>query len=327
LEKYLLTGFSGFVSKHFLNYLEMKGEQATILGIDMHAPAFKTSGFKHLACEFEKLDLLDKDRVQNVIDKFRPQYILHLASYSSVSFSWNNPILSFQNNTNIFLNILEAVRLLDSKPKILSVGSSEEYGNTSEDSNPLHEEHLLNPVSPYAVARVSQELLSNVYVHGYGLDIVLTRSFNHIGPGQSDVFVVSSFAKQLVEGWRENKKKVTIETGDLRIVRDFLDVRDVVRAYYILLRKGRSGEVFNVCSGRGISLFELLQMMAKALQVDCVPILDTRLVRPKENMAVIGSNQKIRRETGWSQEIQLEKAIEDILADWKERLPSEPVNT
>ncbi len=174
MDKYLITGFSGFVSKHFLNLLEEKGDAASVLGIDMHEPAFSASQFKHVSCEFEKIDLLHADSVQNVIYQFQPDYIIHLASISSVSFSWKNPILSFQNNTNIFLNILEAIRLNNIQPRILSVGSSEEYGNVNDHDIPLVEEHVLKPGSPYAVARVSQEMLSRVYAAGFGIDIILS---------------------------------------------------------------------------------------------------------------------------------------------------------
>lgn len=295
MEKFLITGFSGFVSKHFLNLLESKGENSSILGIDMHEPAFNTAGFKHISCEFEKLDLLHTDSVQNVIYQFQPDYIIHLASFSSVSFSWKNPILSFQNNTNIFLNILEAIRLNNIQTRVLSIGSSEEYGNVNEHDIPLREEQMLKPVSPYAVARVSQEMLSRVYMDGYGIDIIMTRSFNHIGTGQNDIFVIPSFAKQLVQGSQQKQKIIKLRTGDLSIIRDFLDVRDVVKAYYMLLKKGRSGEVYNVCSGKGISLSEILAMMAKKLQVECEAITDMRLVRPSETLSSQDRPKKLRK--------------------------------
>jgi GDP-4-dehydro-6-deoxy-D-mannose reductase len=320
MKKFLITGFSGFVSKHFLNFLETKGEHVSVLGIDLHEPAFNTSGYKHLTCEFAKLDLLSKDDVQNVIYQFQPNYIIHLASYSSVSFSWKNPILSFQNNTNIFLNILEAVRLNNIQVRILSIGSSEEYGDVTQKDIPLREEQSLKPISPYAVARVSQEMLSRIYVESYGLDIVITRSFNHIGPGQSELFVIPSFAKQLVEGWMRGEKEIILTTGDVTVIRDFLDVRDVVRAYDALLMKGRKGEVYNVCSGHGVPLSDILTLMAKSLNVHCRTMIDARLVRPKDNMMIIGLNKKIIQETEWKPEISLETAINDILADWKERL-------
>ena len=320
MEKYLITGFSGFVSKHFLDFLESREEKFSVLGIDVHPPTFKFNSSSHLNCEFVDLNLLDKDAVQNVLYQFQPNYLLHLASYSSVSFSWKNPILSFQNNTNIFLNILEALRLNNLQVRVLSVGSSEEYGNVEPKDIPLREEHSLRPVSPYAVARVAQEMLSRIYSEGYGLDIVLTRSFNHIGTGQSETFVIPSFAKQLVEGWMRGEKEIKLTTGDLTVVRDFLDVRDVVKAYYALLKKGRKGEVYNVCSGRGLSLAEIVKMMVEKLQVRCMTVTDKRLVRPKDNMVITGSNQKIKNETGWFPIVELETAMQDILIDWKERL-------
>lgn len=320
MSKYLITGFSGFVSSHFLQYLEKQAQGAEVLGIDLHEPAIDLKSFRHISCSFQKLDLLDEETVQKTFVRFQPDYILHLAAYSSVAFSWTNPILSFQNNTNIFLNLIEAVRELKIRTRILSVGSSEEYGNVTERDIPLREDMSLRPVSPYAVARVSQEMLSQVYAKGFDVDVVITRSFNHVGPGQRDIFAVSSFAKQLVEGSLEGKTRIEIVTGDVSIVRDFTDVRDVVRAYDLLLKKGRRGEIYNVCSGQGIALSEVLSMMGKALHMEFVPKVDPQLVRPQDNRVIIGSNKKIYSEVGWKPEIALEKALEDVVEDWRKRL-------
>lgn len=320
MDKYLITGFSGFVSSHFMHFLERQKENAEVLGIDLHEPAFNLKSFRHVKCTFERIDLLDKEKMQKAISRFQPNYVLHLAAYSSVSFSWQNPILSFQNNTNIFLNLVDAVRLLNLKIRILSVGSSEEYGNVSERDIPLREELSLKPLSPYAVARVSQEMLSQVYAKGFGVDIVITRSFNHIGSGQRDVFVVSSFAKQIAEGVRSGRSRIEIVTGDLSITRDFTDVRDVVRAYHLLLKKGRAGEIYNVCSGRGVKLSDILSMLGKVSRVEVVPKTDPQLVRPQDNRVIIGSNKKIQDEVGWTPLIPLERAVEDVVKDWSERL-------
>lgn len=320
MEKYLITGFSGFVSRHFLDFLDTRETHASVLGIDMHDPTFDLHGYHRLTCSFERLDLLYDKRAQEVIYNFQPDYILHLASYSSVMFSWKSPVLSFQNNTNIFLNLLEIVRALDADVRILSIGSSEEYGNVSDKELPLREDQPLRPVSPYAVARVSQEMLSRVYVEGYGLDIVITRSFNHIGPGQNEIFVVSSFAKQLAEASRNGWSKLAMRTGDLSIVRDFTDVRDVVKAYHLLLTKGRKGEVYNVCSGRGVSLSEILSMMSEKTGIELMQTTEPKLVRPSDNRAIVGSNQKILVEVGWKPEILLDTALDDILEDWRTRL-------
>jgi GDP-4-dehydro-6-deoxy-D-mannose reductase len=320
MDKYLITGFSGFVSKHFLEFLEKNGENAAVLGIDLHEPTFDLNGFRHVKCSFERLDLLDKEKMQNAIYQFQPNYVLHLAAYSSVSFSWKNPILSFQNNTNIFLNLVEAVRLLRLNTRILSVGSSEEYGDVTERDMPLRENMPLKPVSPYAVARVSQEMLSQVYAKGFDVDVVITRSFNHVGPGQRDIFVVPSFAKQLVEGSKKASKQLEIVTGDLGIIRDFTDVRDVVRAYHLLLKKGKKGEIYNVCSGRGATLSDTLKIMSDFVGVEVVRRVDPNLVRPQDNRVIIGSNAKIQNEVGWKPDIALEKALQDVVEDWKRRL-------
>ena len=237
MKKILITGFSGFVSLHFLKYIDTLGDKFSIEGIDINEPSFDLKSFKNLQCHFTFLDLLNKDDIDNLIFQFQPHYILHLASFSSVAFSWKNPVASFTNNTNIFLNLLEQIKNLNLNCRILSIGSSEEYGKVNQEAIPLKETEILNPVSPYAVARVSQELLSKVYVKGYHLDIVLTRSFNHIGPGQKDIFVVPSFVKRIMEIQKYNSSPV-LKTGDLSIIRDFTDVRDVVRAYYLILTKG-----------------------------------------------------------------------------------------
>ncbi|WP_308756463.1 GDP-mannose 4,6-dehydratase [uncultured Bacteroides sp.] len=235
MEKILITGVSGFVAKHFLDFLEDNQLKVQVLGLDI-LDTNLYSDFNYVDFQYKRIDLLDQGEIENILFLFRPNYILHLASYSSVAFSWKNPILSFQNNVNIFLNLLEVIRKYSLKTRILSIGSSEEYGNINTDDIPLKETARLDPLSPYAVARVSQEMLSKLYSKSYGLDIVMTRSFNHIGPGQSDIFVVSSFVRRILEEKSNDIRKIQLLVGNLNIVRDFLDVRDVVRAYYILLK-------------------------------------------------------------------------------------------
>ena len=319
MEKFLITGFSGFVSKHFIEYLESLQQNVSVVGIDINHPEFVITAFQFVHCSFSKIDLLDKNQVDNIIYQFQPTYILHLASFSSVAFSWKNPVSSFSNNTNIFLNLLEQIRAMKLNCRVLSIGSSEEYGDVEQHDIPLKEQHTLKPVSPYAVARVSQEMLSKIYVDGYGLDIVMTRSFNHIGPGQRDIFVISSFAKQLVD-IKKNKRKPELITGDLSIVRDFLDVRDVVRAYHDLFHKGRKGEVYNVCSGIGTSLEVIIKKMMELLDIQVDTKLDELLIRPKDNYIILGSNEKIKSETGWYTTYTLENSLTDILKYWYEIL-------
>ena len=319
MDRYLLPGFSGFVGKHFLEYLEILKSPVFLLGIDIAVPNFGLDGLNHVQLDFQKMDLLDREGFEKIILQFQPDYILHLASYSSVAFSWENPVTSFQNNTNIFLNVLSAVHSVNPEIRILSIGSSEEYGNLAEGNVIFHEEDALHPISPYAVARVSQEMLSQVYAKGYGLDVVMTRSFNHIGPGQKETFVISSFAKRLVEMKKGGVSSPKLMTGDISLIRDFVDVRDVVRAYDGLLKKGRKGEIYNICCGVGYSLRDILQQLASILDMEVLTETDERLIRPKDNRIIIGSNEKIKRDIGWIPEIPLQQSLKDIIHFWNKQ--------
>ncbi len=317
MEKYLITGFSGFVSWHFLEFLEKTKQRTVIKGIDIKEPDFHNCSFQYIDWEYEKIDLLSLEEIKKVISKFRPDIIIHLASISSVAFSWKKPVLSFKNNINIFLNILEAVRELRLNTRILSVGSSEEYGNVDIEDLPLKEDHSLDPVSPYAVARVSQELISKVYLKSYGIDIVMTRSFNHIGTRQKDIFAIPSFASQMVNIYYDGRGCGKLVTGDVSIVRDLIDVRDVVSAYYRIIHEGKTGEIYNVCSGKGYSLLEVINKMALILKIKVDIEENEKYIRPNDNKVVIGSNEKIRKELGWELKYSLNNSLNDIINYWK----------
>ena len=317
--KIIITGFSGFVAEYFLEYLDTVEKNCIVLGLSRTTPSFDFNKFSNLNIEFNAIDLLDKTAVENIINHFQPEYLLHLASVSSVAQSWKTPYDSFVNNTNIFLNIIEQIRIQNIKCRILSVGSSEEYGEVDEALLPLTEEHLTKPASPYAVARISQEMISKIYAEGYNMDIILTRSFNHIGPRQKENFVISSFAKQLVELSKNHNAEKKITTGNLNIVRDFLDVRDVVKAYYILLKKGKSGEVYNICSGKGTMLVDIVKKMSAILNIEVQMELNPSLVRPNENKKIIGSYAKIKNAYGWEPVISLEKSLEGIIGYWEQK--------
>ena len=318
--KLLITGFTGFVSTHFLDLLNAAEKGAEVLGIDKNFPEFDFSYYPNLKISFRDIDLLNKNDVEEAIVSFHPTHILHLASVSSVALSWQTPLDSFVNNTNIFLNLVEQVRVNHLNCRILSVGSSEEYGEVAEEDLPLTEENSLHPLSPYAVARVAQEMLSKIYADGFNLDIIITRSFNHIGPGQKDNFVISSFARQIVQLSIEKALVNTITTGNLTITRDFLDVRDVVKAYYVLLKNGKKGEVYNICSGKGIVLKDIVLKMADIMKIKISIETDLKLIRPNENKRIIGSYKKINTELGWQPEISIEKSLADIIDYWKAKL-------
>ena len=319
MDKYLITGSSGFVGRHFLDYLEDNKIKCQVLGLDLDAMSPHRE-FEYVKLTTDSVDLLNQSDLERIIYDFQPNYILHLASFSSVAFSWKNPTLSFKNNVNIFLNLLEVVRKYKLKARILSIGSSEEYGNVNPSETPLTENSPLRPLSPYAVARVSQEMLSKLYADSFGLDIIMTRSFNHIGPRQKDIFVVPSFIRRIMEAKLAGKEEMNLTTGDLSIVRDFSDVRDVVKAYYLLLKKGRKGEVYNICSGLPTKLSEIIEITSQILEIKVQTEVNPDLIRPNDNPLIMGSNSKLKADTGWEKSYDLSQSINDIIEYWNESL-------
>ena len=309
MKRMLITGFSGFVSRHFLNYLVENNLSYEVLGVDVNPPKFAMEDYAPtLAMSFEQVNLLDKEAVEDMIATFRPDYILHLASFSSVAYSWQHPADCFMNNTSIFLNVTEALRKHD-----LSVGSSEEYGDVKKEELPLQEDMPLVPVNPYAVARVSQEMMAKVLADSFGMQIMLTRSFNHMGPFQDERFVIPSFVRRILDIAESGAKSGEIETGDTSIVRDFVDVRDVVRAYYRLLLDGKAGEVYNICGEKGVSLAEVVDQIADIVGVSVTTRVNPDFVRPGDNQVVIGSAEKIRQDIGWTAEIPLRQTLMDMI--------------
>jgi len=314
MKKYLITGVSGFVAYHFLEHLNALGEKAEVLGIDLEVPQeVKDYSFEHVKLSFAEINLLEYKAIELALLNFKPDYIVHLASFSSVGKSWEMPSECFLNNTAIFLNIAEIVRLNKINCRILSVGSSEEYGNVKEADIPLKENMFLHPSNPYAIARVSQEMLSECYVQAYKLDIILTRSFNHIGSRQRLDFVIPSFAKQISDGVKQGQKEIKLFTGNISVIRDFIDVRDVVSAYFALFSSGIAGECYNVCSGKGHSLKEVIEMLAKIFDVKIITETDPKRVRPADNKIIVGSFEKIKEHTGWSPEFNLEESLKAVV--------------
>ncbi len=319
--KYLITGASGFVAGYMIPLILDREPSAQILGISRNVLQVPFPSDERVT--LQAIDINDRAALQSEVEAFAPHFIIHLASSSSVRYSWDYPTTSFQNNTNIYLNLLESVRQSGLSCRILSVGSSEQYGVVSPDAVPLSEEFPVNPVSPYAVARVAQEMLSKVYVSGFELDIVMTRSFNHFGPGQRDSFVLSSFSKQLAEKKRDQDLS-PMRVGALSVIRDFLDVRDVVQAYFLLLNHGTTGEVYNVCRGEGHSLHDILGLMKEISGVACNAEVNPELLRPIDNPVIVGDRSKIQREVGWEPSYSLEESIRDMFHYWEERLSSLP---
>ena len=303
MKKYLITGVCGFVGRYFIDCLRSHEPQARIVGLDI----VETTQIPNI--KYYQLNLMNKEAVQRILVAERPDYIIHLAAISSVAQSWQDPAGCFINNLTSFLNITDSIRDLNLPCRILSVGSSEEYGIYGEA---VREDFILHPKSPYSVARVSQEYLSKLYVDRYGLDIVMTRSFNHIGPRQSTRFVIPSFIEQLVaisKGKQENKIKV----GNIEVIRDFLDVRDVVEAYYLIITQGKTREVYNVCSGVGVKLRDIIETASKQLNITPQIEVQPDRVRTNDIPMVVGNNDKIKDQLGWKQRYSLQQTLQEII--------------
>ncbi len=302
--KYLITGANGFVGRYFIEYLKNNENEALICGADISDSSLNPD------ITYVQIDLNDRFAVYRMLEKIKPDYIIHLAAMSSVAQSWQDPAKCFLHNTSVFLNIADGVRELDIKCRILSVGSSEEYGIYDE---PMKENFVLHPKSPYSVARLSQEYLSKLYVDYFKLDIVMTRSFNHIGPRQNPKFVVPSFVHQLVK--ISKGKQENIKVGNIDVIRDFLDVRDVVNAYYKILKNSKTREVYNVCSGKGIRLKDIIEMISEQLNITPKIIVDDNRLRANEIMSVIGDNSKLKTEMGWEMKYDLKTTLNEMIAE------------
>lgn len=303
MNKYLITGVSGFVGQYFVAYLKEKEPGCQMMGVDL-APRCL------MDISYQQQDLNNFKAVCSLINACKPDYIVHLASLSSVQQSWQDPMKCFQNNTSIMLHLLEALRLSSSSARLLSIGSSEEYGASAA---PLSETALLCPINPYGVAKLSQEMLCRLYAKSMNLDIVMTRSFNHIGPKQNENFVVPSFLKQIVQIARGSENKLYV--GNLDVARDFTDVRDVVDAYYKILHQGLKGEVYNVCSFKAQPLRKIITLAEEFLNLKVNLIPDPKRFRPNEEKLIYGDYSKLKKETGWTPKYSLEQTVCDMIKD------------
>jgi len=266
-------------------------------------------------------DVRDASSVQRLIDQIRPEKIFHLAAQSFVPTSWHAPSETLSTNILGELNIFEAVRRLDINPFIQIAGSSEEYGLVAKKDIPITEDTPLKPLSPYAVSKVGQDLLAYQYYKSYKLNVVRTRAFNHTGPRRGEPFVCSNFAKQIA--LIENKlQEPVIYVGSLSAIRDFTDVRDVVEAYWLSLEKGKPGEVYNIASGRGYSMQEVLDILFSFTKVKIKVKQDEKRMRPSDVPVLIGDYAKFQKLTGWKPDILFKKTLEDLLNYWRDKVES-----
>jgi GDP-4-dehydro-6-deoxy-D-mannose reductase len=314
MKRVLITGASGFVGQHLSRHLLGLG------GIEVFGMRRKSSSQKCVPGVFEfHADILDASSVRKAFRKIKPHRVYHLAGQSSVAESWRDPRKTFRVNVDGTRNLLEAALGEKIAPRIHIAGSAEEYGSQAGNRRLLSELSPLRPVNPYAVSKIAQEFLAVQYALSKKLSIVCTRAFNHFGPGQSDRFVASSFAKQFALIML-GLKKPWIEVGNLKAVRDFTDVRDVVRAYHRVLEKGKSGEVYNVSTGNPREIRDILRFYLRGASVKIKVLSTPARSRTVDASFLVGNARKLQKLTGWRPRIQFEETLCDLLDHWKERI-------
>ncbi len=313
--KVLITGITGFVGSHLAEYL-LNQQDMEVYGIRRWRSPM--DNIKHIVPEIKifECDIRDLSSIRTAIEKIEPDWIFHLAAQSFVPTSWHAPAESLTTNIIGNLNVFEAIRELSLNPRIQIACSSEEYGMVLENELPIKETNPLRPLSPYGVSKVGQDLLSYQYHMSYKLDIVRTRAFNHTGPRRGHVFVCSDFAKQIAD-IEKGLKDPVISVGNLETIRDFTDVRDIVQAYILALEKCQGGEVYNICTGSGYRIREILDMLLEMSTASIEVTTDTTRLRPSDVPVLIGDCTKFKEATDWTPHYSIEQTLEDILNYWR----------
>jgi len=307
--KALIIGVAGFVGKYLVNELVSEGWDVSATRL----PSEETN----LDIPIYELDILEACAISDLLTQVKPACVFHLAAQSSVAVSWRQPALTVEVNIKGVVNLLEAVRGLESPPRVLLIGSGEEYGYILPDELPIHEDTQLRPGNIYACTKAAQGMMGQIYARAYGLEVIIVRAFNHIGPGQTDTFVVSSFCKQaaMIEaGLCENVMKV----GNLDAERDFTDVRDIVRAYRLLADKGESGVIYNVGSGKAIAISSILDTILKLADAEIKVEQDEARMRPSDVPVIEADISRLVACTGWKPKIAIEATLGDVLDEWRE---------
>ncbi len=302
MKKALITGSQGFVGHYLRQELENNGYEVT--GLDLQAGEGVVAA-----------DLLNAEQVREIVAQVNPDAVFHLAGQASVAKSWSIPQKTVEINVVAAINLMEAVRAVNPACRMVMVGSSDQYGNLGAAGSKVTEDLATNPQTPYAVSKMAQEEMARVYVRAYGMNICMTRSFNHGGAGQRKGFLIPDFASGVVAV--ERGEASCLRVGNLTARRDFTHVRDIVRAYRLIAEKGRSGEVYNVGSGITYSAQEILDKLC-ALANCPIPVeQDPAKMRPSDTPVICCDHSKLTECTGWEQEISMDEILREVLNDWR----------
>ena len=291
----LVTGGRGFVGAWLDAHLTGEGDDVTATG--------------------EEVDVTDPNAVRQTVDRLAPEAIYHLAGQAHVGKSWESPGQTFEVNVVGTVNVLDAARRVDPHPTVLVVSSAEVYGKVEPSDLPLRESSPTRPMSPYAASKLAAEVAAEQAVRGGGVPVVIARPFNHIGPGQSSDFVVSALARRIVDAERSGARE--LHMGNATPRRDLTDVRDVVRAYRLLVQKGERGEVYNVASGADVAIGALARQLIELSGAALDLVTDSVDPRPVDVPVLLGDSQKLRDATGWRPEIPRDRSLLDVLAYWR----------
>lgn len=310
-KKVLIIGGAGFVGNYLIDELIDKN-------LEIYATKIPNEKIERNDICVIDLDLLKIEEIEEVINNIKPKYIYNLAAQSSVALSWKNPQLTVDINIKGVINLLETIRKIENYyPRMLLIGSSEEYGYF--DIEQVKEEIKLEPQNIYAATKAFQSMLFKIYVKAYKMDIVYVRPFNHIGPKQSPIFVVSDFCKQVVE-IEKDKKEPIIYVGNLSVKRDFTDVRDVVRVYQELIKKGKAGEIYNVGSGKAIAIADILKEILNNSKVKIEVQQDKNKLRPIDNPIIEANIDKLVSEIKYVPKYDIKQTIKDTLEYWRNEI-------
>jgi len=317
MRRVLVTGVTGFAGSHLVDYMLTRGD-CEIFGLLRWRS--RTENIEHFRNKITLLecDLRDAASTRDVLEKVRPDWIFHLAAQSFVPTSWSAPSESLVTNVIGQVNIFEAMRRIHLDGRIQLACSSEEYGMVFENELPIRETNPLRPLSPYAVSKVAQDMLGYQYWMSWKLDSVRTRGFNHEGPRRGPVFVASDFAMQVAE-IEKGLRPPVLHVGNLDARRDFTDVRDMVRAYWLSLEKCAPGEVYNICSGRAWSIRDMLDLLLSMTKVKIEVKQDPARLRPSDVPVLLGDHSKFTAATGWEPTIPFEQTLRDMLDYWRGR--------
>jgi GDP-mannose 4,6-dehydratase len=313
--KIWITGGGGFMGLHLANLLAEKGDEV----LATYYPPEEKNKKINPKVRFEECDVRDKEKVYSILKEFKPEKIFHLAAQSLPTVSWENPWETIETNLIGTVNIFEGVKKLKLNSKVLVACSSAEYGFVTEKEVPVKESHSLKPLHPYGVSKVGEEMLSYQYFKNFGIKSIPVRIFNTTGPGKTND-VCSDFTRRLIEIEKGINKEKKLSVGNLEARRAITDVRDVIKAFDIALDKASFGEVYNISGEKVYQMKEIVEILRKLVDFEFSVEVDKKLIRPTDEPIIYGDSGKFKKETGWKQEIPLEKTLKDMLDYWREVL-------